>query len=139
MSRRYIIIAGCGRLGSMLANRLSKAGNSVVVIDYNPESFRHLSADFSGYRIHMDAVEVAALRKAQIEKADCLLAATNRDNVNLMVAQMAKTVYQVPLVLARVYEPTYEFIYRELGIQVISPTQLSAEAFFEAMGAGERQ
>ena len=136
MPRRYIVIAGCGRLGSMLANHLSKAGNNVVVIDRDGESFRNLSADFSGYRIHMDAVEMAALRKAQIEKADCLLATTNRDNVNLMVAQIAKMIYQVPLVLARVYEPAHELIYRELGIQVVSPTQLSAEAFFDALDTG---
>lgn len=131
MSQHYVIIAGCGRLGSMLANHLSRAGNSVVVIDRDERTFRKLSAEFSGFRISSNAVEVAALRQAQIEKADVLLATTNVDNVNLMVAQMAKIVFNVPLVLARVYEPSHETIYHELGIRVISPTQLSADAFLQ--------
>lgn len=131
MSQRYIIITGCGRLGSMLANHLSKVGNSVVVIDRDERSFRKLSAEFSGFRISSNAVEVAALQQAQIEKADILLATTNIDNVNLMVAQIAKTVFNVPLVLARVYEPSHETIYREFGIRVISPTQLSADQFLQ--------
>lgn len=138
MSQKYIIIVGCGRLGATLANRLSKVGNSVVVIDRDPQAFAKLSADFSGYRIHMNlnTVEIAALREAQIDRANCLLAVTNHDNVNLMVAQIARTIFHVPLVLARVNEPTHEAIYEELGVEVISPTQLSTEAFLQAIDDG---
>lgn len=133
MANDFIVIAGCGRLGSILANHFSQSGSSVVVIDQNEQAFRRLSAEFSGFRIHKNAVDVAALREANIENADCLLATTNEDNVNLMVAQTAKVVFNVPLVLARVYAPEHEAVYRELGVRVISPTQLSVQAFLNAM------
>lgn len=133
MSRKYIIIVGCGRLGAILANRLSKEGHSVVVIDRDANAFRKLSPDFSGYRIQSNTVEIAALREAQIEKADCLLATTDQDNVNMMVAQVAKSIYGVPTVLARVYEPAHEVIYHELDVKVISPTHLAAGAFLEVL------
>ncbi|HSM54519.1 MAG TPA: TrkA family potassium uptake protein [Candidatus Sulfomarinibacteraceae bacterium] len=133
MARKYIIIVGCGRLGAILANRLSKEGHSVVVIDRDADAFRKLSPDFSGYRIHSNTVEIAALREAQIERADCLLAITDQDNVNMMVAQVARTIYGVPVVLARVYEPAHEIIYHELDVKVISPTHLAAGAFLEAL------
>lgn len=135
MAGKYIIIVGCGRLGSILANRLSKEGHSVVVIDRDANAFRKLSADFSGYQIHSNTVEIAALREAQIEKADCLLATTDRDNVNMMVAQIARTIFHVPVVLARVYEPAHEFIYHELDVKIISPTHLAATAFLDVLGS----
>lgn len=134
MARKYIIVVGCGRLGSILANQLSKDGHSVVVIDRNADAFDKLSPDFSGYRIHSSTVEIAALREAEIDKADCLLATTDQDNVNMMVAQIAKTIFHVPLVLARVYEPAHEIIYHELDVKVISPAHLAADAFLDALG-----
>lgn len=135
MAGKYIIVVGCGRLGSILANRLSKDGHSVVVIDRDANAFRKLSAEFSGYRIHSNTVEIAALREAQIDRADCLLATTDQDNVNMMVAQIARTIFHVPVVLARAYEPAHEFIYHELDVKIISPTHLAADAFFEALSA----
>lgn len=136
MARKYIIIVGCGRLGSILANQLSKDGHSVVVIDRDDDAFRKLSPEFSGYRIRSNTVEIAALREAQIDRADCLLATTDQDNVNMMVAQIAKTIFHVPVVLARVYEPAHETIYHELDVKVISPAHLAADAFLEAIRAG---
>lgn len=130
MASKYIIIVGCGRLGGILANRLSAQEHDVVVIDNDDYAFTRLSADFSGFTIHGDATERETLHEAKISKADYLLAMTTQDNVNLMVAQIAKTIYNVPYVVARIYDPTREVIYREFGIETISPTHLTADAFF---------
>ncbi len=130
---QYVVIVGCGRLGSMLANQLSSLGSSVVVVDRDEAAFDNLSTEFSGFRITGDAAELAVLRRAKIEKADCLLAITPSDNVNLMVAQVAQTVFQVPKVIARVFDPSREEVYRQFGIETISPTKLSAGAFLDAL------
>ncbi len=104
-THRYVVIVGCGRLGSLLANRLSHLGSSVVVIDRDEAAFDELSSGFSGFRVIGDAAELEVLRQAKIDKADCLLAATPHDNLNLMVAQAARTVFGVPKVLARLFDP----------------------------------
>jgi trk system potassium uptake protein TrkA len=124
---QYVIVVGCGRLGSLLANQLSSLGSSVVVIDRDEAAFRNLSTDFSGFRVTGDAAELAVLHRAKIEKADCLLATTRYDNVNLMVAQVARTVFEVSKVVARVFDPSREEVYRQFGIETICPTKLSAE------------
>jgi trk system potassium uptake protein len=130
---RYIVVVGCGRLGALVANQLSRSGHSVVIIDTHVAAFRQLSAEFSGFRITGDATELGILREAQIHRADCLLAVTDRDNLNLMVTQIAKTMFEVPMVIARVYDPAREDIYREFGIATISPTQLSAQALLDVL------
>jgi trk system potassium uptake protein TrkA len=133
-SCQYIIVVGCGRLGSMLANKLSSLGSSVVVIDQDETAFKKLSIEFSGFQVSGNAAELAVLRRAKIEKADCLLATTQHDNVNFMVAQVAKTVFGVPRVVARIYDPSREQVYHQFGIETICPTKLSAEAFLGALG-----
>jgi len=122
--RLYIIIVGCGRLGAYLANRFSHAGHSVVVIDQDMESFEKLSFHFSGFKMEGDATEVQVLKQAKIKNADLLLATTEHDNINLMVAQVGKKIFNVPRVMARVYIPDREDIYRELDIETICPTTI---------------
>lgn len=129
--QRYIVIAGCGRLGSTLATQLSSQGHSVVVIDRDRANVESLPADFSGFRIVGNATEQEVLRSAKTERADCFLAATNQDNINLMLAQVAHQVFAVPLVIARIWDPSRAPIYSRLGIQTICPTTLSADAFVQ--------
>lgn len=130
---QYIVIVGCGRLGSALANRLSNLGNSIVVIDRSQSSFVKLSSEFSGFQIEGDAMELSTLRQAQVSKADCFLAATDNDNVNLTIAQIAKNLFQVKTVMARIFDPAREEVYRQFGIETICPTTLSSEAFLQAL------
>lgn len=133
VSNQYVIVVGCGRLGSLLASRLSSLGSSVVVIDREEAAFENLSTEFSGFRVTGDAAELAVLRQARIDKAECLLAITSHDNVNLMVAQVAQTIFDVPQVIARVHDPSREAVYREFGIETICPTNLAAAAFLSAL------
>jgi trk system potassium uptake protein TrkA len=133
---QYTIIVGCGRLGSILANQLSRLGSSVVVVDRDEVAFQNLSVEFSGFQVIGDAAELAVLRRAGIEKADCLLATTRHDNVNLMVAQVAKTVFGVSKVIARVFDPSRQAVYDQFGIDTVCPTLLSADAFLAALRQG---
>ena len=136
---QYIVVIGCGRLGSLLASQLSAQGNSVVVIDRNEKAFENLSGEFSGFQIVGDAAELSTLRKAKADKANCLLAVTREDNVNLMMGQIGKIVFEIPTVLARVFDPAREAIYREFDISTISPTQLSADLFLQKLDGQRKQ
>ena len=136
-NNRYILIVGCGRLGSHLANRLSRIGNSVVVIDRDESTFNNLSSDFSGFRVHGDATQIAILREAKINKADVFIATTHEDNVNLMVAQVARRIFNVPKVLARVFDPRREEVYAQLDIDTICPTSVAAGMFLSAVTGGD--
>lgn len=132
----YIVIVGCGRLGSDLANRLSRIGHAVVVIDSDEDTFNDLSADFSGFRVVGDATELAVLKEAKLKNADVFFATTHGDNVNLMVAQVARKLFNVPHVLARVFDPRREQVYNQLGIETICPTSVAAEMFLMAVASG---
>lgn len=132
----YIVIVGCGRLGAHLANQLSRDGNSVVVIDRDEATFNHLSSDFSGFHIDGDATQMAVLKEAKLNKADIFIATTHEDNVNLMVAQVARKIFRVPHVLARVFDPKREEVYAHLGIDTICPTSVAADIFLRAIANG---
>lgn len=135
-SSLYVVIVGCGRLGSHLANQLSRVGHSVVVIDKNNSTFEDLSPEFSGFRVMGDATQIAILREAKLKNADVFFATTHDDNVNLMVAQVAKKIFNVPHVLARVFDPRREKIFDQLGIETICPTSVAAEMFLMAVASG---
>jgi len=129
----FVLIVGSGRLGSYLANGLSRAGHGVVAIDSDESAFQDLTAEFSGFRIEGDATEIAVLRQARIERADLVLATTRDDGVNMMVAQIASKVFSVPRVIARLFDPKREVVYGRLGIETICPTTLAAELFLDSI------
>ncbi|MFH1777358.1 MAG: TrkA family potassium uptake protein [Candidatus Omnitrophota bacterium] len=122
----YIIIVGCSRVGSELAALLSAEGHNVVIIDRDPKALRRLGANFNGQTIIGNGFALELLKSAGIEKADAFCAVTNGDNTNLMAAQVAKKIFNVPKVVTRVYDPHRADIYKLLGIEVISGTILFA-------------
>lgn len=122
----YIIIVGCGRVGSELAKLLSNEGHNVVVIDENGASFERLGGAFNGITLVGNGFDQELLRQAGIEKADAFCAVTNGDNTNLISAQVAKKIFDVPKVIARVYDPQRAHIYTALGLNIISGTILFA-------------
>jgi trk system potassium uptake protein TrkA len=129
VKRQYVVIVGCGRFGSYLANRYSRAGSSVVVIDPNPDSFAELSADFSGFTIEGNAFEYAVLQQAKAGKADLLVAASEKDSTNLFCAHVARVHFRVPEVVARVYDPELAKMYEGTGITIVNPVLIAAEHF----------
>jgi trk system potassium uptake protein TrkA len=134
MKTKYVVIIGCGRLGSTLANRLSSNGNSIVMIDRSNEAFDLLDMGFSGFKVYGDANEFFILRQAKAEKADVVLAVTNDDNLNIMLAQLCQTIFGVQRVIARISNPGRQTIYDDLGIYTICPDQLAADRFLEILG-----
>lgn len=126
---RYIIVAGCSRLGASIASMFSLEGRDVVVIDMDKRAFRGLSGNYSGFSLEGDATDIDVLRKAGIEKADLLVAATNDDNTNIMVSEVAKRIFGVEKVISRIYDTDKEIVYREFEIETIEPFELTLREF----------
>lgn len=125
----YVIIAGCSRFGANIAQTLCSSGANVVVIDIDKTSFRKLSPEYSGYKIVGDATDIDTLIEAGIKKAYTLVAGTNYDNVNIMISQIAKQIFNINNVVSRLYDTKKEVIYGDLDIKIIRPTRLSIEEF----------
>jgi len=125
----YVIIVGCGRVGSELAKLLSNEGHNVVVIDKDQASFDRLGGTFNGLTMVGNGFDLRLLKQAGIEKADAFCVVTDGDNTNLISAQVAKKIFKVPKVLARVYDPQRAHIYTALGLDILSGTVLFAAMF----------
>jgi trk system potassium uptake protein TrkA len=129
----HIIIVGCGRVGSQLAQILSSEGHNVVIIDKNPASFKRLGADFNGITITGVGFDPDILKRAGIERAEALAAVTNGDNSNIMVSEIAKKIYNVPRVITRIYDPLRADIYKKFGLNTIGTTTIVAQIFRSAL------
>ena len=122
----YTVIIGCGRLGANLANALSEEGENVLILDKEKDSFRKLSSSFGGLAVDGDGTELDTLKAADVQRADTVIAVTNNDNINIMIAQIAKECFSVKKVISRLFDPERECVYQELGIDTICPAVLSA-------------
>lgn len=123
----YTVIIGCGRLGANLANTLSNAGENVLIMDENKNSFRRLASNFGGLSVVGNGTDLDMLREAHIRQASAVIAVTNDDNTNIMIAQIARDIFKVECVIARLYDPECETVYQEFGIDTICPSVLSAK------------
>lgn len=123
----YVIVIGCGKVGSGLATLLSQEGHDVVIIDNDAKAMERLDPDFTGLRIVGVPIDQDVLKRAGIEQADALTAVTPDDNVNIMSCQIAKEIYKVKKVIARIYNPSREFVFHQFGLDTICPTNLSVE------------
>ena len=103
-----VIVVGCGRLGSNLAYQLSKNGHQVTVIDRTAATFVNLPPDFHGRVIEGDILSRDVLHRAEFGHAEALAVVTNSDTLNAVVAHMAKTVYHIPRVVVRNYDPRWK-------------------------------
>lgn len=122
----HVIIVGCGRVGAELAKLLSGEGHDVVIIDKSQDAFKRLGDTFNGLTMVGNGFDLALLKQLGVEKADAFCAVTNGDNTNLISAQVAKKIFRVPKVFARVYDPQRAHIYTALGLDIISGTMLFA-------------
>ena len=122
-----VVIMGCGRVGAQLAALLDEDGHRVTVLDIEPYSFRRLPAGFKGTALGGDGTDEDSLKKAGIEEADAFVAVTQGDNRNVMAAQIAKHIFDVPKVVCRIYDPLREELYHSLGLETISPTRTGAQ------------
>lgn len=132
-----VIIVGCGRLGAHLARRLDRENHEVVVIDRNADAFARLSSDFHGRMVFGTGIDEDVLRRAGIEHADAFIAVTNGDNTNAMASEIAKLVFNVPRVVARLYDPVREDTFHTIGLMdTVCPTIIGSERIHELVLAG---
>jgi trk system potassium uptake protein TrkA len=117
-----IIIIGCGRVGSGLAQALCLRSHTVTVVDKDAAAFERLGPAFKGKTVLGIGFDRDVLLKAGIERADGLAAVTASDEANVVAARMASQVFHVPEVVARLYDPRKAEIYDRLGLQTISTT-----------------
>lgn len=121
-----MVVLGCGRVGSTLALLMDQEGHQVSVIDRNRESFRRLPKEFAGNTVLGMGIDEEVLKRAGIQQADAFVAVTSGDNTNIMAAQIARERFQVPRVVARIYDPVRADFYANLGIETICSTTLLA-------------
>jgi len=128
-----VVIMGCGRVGAQLATMLDKEGHQVTVLDNDTYSFRRLPSDFSGTALLGNGIDQEVLKKAGIEEADAFIVVTQGDNRNVMAAQIAKHIFNVPRVICRIYDPLRRDLYDTLGLEAISPTTVFARILKEKL------
>jgi trk system potassium uptake protein len=134
----YIIVVGCGRVGSDLAGRLSRQGHDVTVIDYVGSSFKHLDPEYRGRTIEAEPLAEGVLKKAGIEHAHALAAVTSSDTTNAVVAHIARAVFKVPHVVSRNYDPRWLPLHEAMGLDVVSTTLWGSKRMEELVTMGGR-
>jgi trk system potassium uptake protein TrkA len=128
-----IIIIGCGRQGAELAKSLGVKGFDVTVVDNDQTAFERLGSSFGGKVILGDGIDRDTLIQGGIEKADGLAAVTASDEINIVVARLARQVFRVPRVVARVHDPLKAEIYQRLGLMTVTPAMLGTQRFRELL------
>jgi trk system potassium uptake protein TrkA len=124
-----IIIVGCGRLGVELALSLSRKKHTITVVDANPKAFDRLGPDFVGRTVQGEAVDQEVLARAGLKDANAFAAVTSSDSVNIVTARIARDIYNVEHVVARIYNPNKAMIYEKFGIQSVATTSWGAQRF----------
>jgi len=122
----HFVVGGCGRVGSQLANALSAEGHDVIVIDSEEDSFRRLGSTFNGVTLLGNTFDIDILKEARLEQAQGFAAVTHLDNTNIMAAEVAKRIFNVPRVIARLYNPERLTTYERLGLDIVCGTTIVA-------------
>lgn len=122
-----VIVMGCGRTGSQISMVLERDGHDVTVIDHDANAEGRLGANFRGRVIRGVGFDKSVLTDAGIEKTDAFVAASSSDNANIVAARIARNIFHVPRVVARLYDPRRAEIYQRLGLTTISSTTWAAE------------
>ncbi|MDP9320640.1 MAG: TrkA family potassium uptake protein [Chloroflexota bacterium] len=119
-----VVIVGCGRTGAFLAELLDQAGDTVSIVDVERSAFKRLPTNFKGTPVLGDGTDMDILRQAGIESATAFVSLTQGDNRNLMAAQIAKKIFGVGQVLAKVNDPIRAATYRGQGLYTFSRTTI---------------
>lgn len=134
----HIIVVGCGKVGSRFAVLVKNEGHDVAVIDNDRKNLKRLDSNFDGIIVQGVPIDQDVLKRAGVEIADALIAVTKDDNLNIMVCQIAKFMFEVKRSIARIYSPERAAIYREdYNIETFCPTNSTVEAI-HALMMGEK-
>ncbi len=127
------IVVGCGRVGAELSQHLFKRGHQVVAVDSNKEAFNRLHPDFRGRTLEGEGLAESVLERAGIREADGLAAVTNSDTLNAVVAHTARKFYNVPVVVARNYDPNLRAVLEAFDLQIVGSTYWGAQRVEELL------
>lgn len=127
------IVVGCGRVGAQLASRLFQQHHQVTVVDIVASAFDNLDPSFRGRTLEGDVLAQDMLRRAGIEGSDGLAAVTSSDTLNAVIAHIARTVFDVPNVVTRNYEPRFMPLYEVFGIQTVAASSWGAQRIEELL------
>lgn len=128
-----VIIMGCGRVGSQVSLLLARQGHEVIVIDHDANALSKLGTDFKGRVVRGIGFDRNILIEAGVETAEGFVAASSSDNANIVAARIARNIFRVPRVVARLYDPVRAEIYQRLGLTTISSTAWGAERIVEVV------
>ncbi len=126
-----VIIVGLGRMGYTLAKRLYKEGKSITIIDLKEEAFEKLGDEIDYKKIVGVGFDRDVLEAAEIDRVDAIVTSTSSDEVNVLIAQIARNIYNVPKVIARTYDSRKGKIYDRLGIETVSSNSWAADRILE--------
>ena len=136
MDLRALII-GCGRVGSTIALQLLHEGWDVTVVDENEDALSRLGENWPGTFIVGHGMDADLLREAGIEEADAVVVATDGDNTNIVIGQVAQKRFDVQCVVVRVLDPARARFFRERGLRTVCPTSVAIETLMDAVRACE--
>lgn len=128
-----IIVMGCGRVGSQVSQLLVKHGHEVTVIDHDANALSKLGADFKGKVVRGLGFDRNVLIEAGVEQAEAFVTASSSDNANIVAARIARNIFRVPRVVARLYDPVRAEVYQRLGLTTISSTAWGAARIVEVV------
>ena len=131
------IVIGCGRVGSAVAKRLDGEGWGVTAIDEKEEALARLGANWSGGFVVGHGMDDGKLREAGIAEADAVVVATDGDNTNLVVGQVAQKRYGIDCVVVRVLDPARAEFYAARGLRTVCPTSTAIDVLTESVRACE--
>src|SRR5919106_3866926 len=133
-----VVVAGAGNVGKYLASDLTERGHDVTVIEQDAEVYQRSKARVDANWIHGDACEPWVLDKADLARADVLVAATGDDEDNLVISLLGKQEFAVPRVVARVNHPKNQWLFDESwGVDIsMSPPHILTSLVEEAVTVG---
>jgi trk system potassium uptake protein TrkA len=134
----HVVIMGCGRLGSTLAQKLDAQGHQVVVIDRDADAFRRLGDNFGGVTVNGIGFDRDVLRTAGVERADAFAAVSSGDNSNIISARLARETFGVTRVVARIYDSRRAQVYERLGIPTIATIRWAADRMYRFLVPEDR-
>lgn len=129
----HIVIMGCGRVGSALAHQLARRQQSVAVVDQDAKAFLRLGEDFPGKTVRGVGFDRDTLIEAGIEQADAFAAVSSGDNSNIIAARVARETFNVPRVVARIYDPKRAEVYERLGIPTVATVPWTASRLLKSV------
>ena len=132
-----VLIIGCGRVGSTVAKRLASEGWEVTAVDEKEGALSRLGEDWTGGFVVGHGMDTDVLREAGIEDADAAVVATDGDNTNIVIGQVAQKRFGIDCTVVRILDPARAEFYRQRGLRTVCPTSTAIDVLTEAVRSCE--